>query len=491
MTTVPRSQTSPQRVESRGERGKRAAIVARQIEDDIAAAGWPVGTVLGTEAELTERYRTSRAVVQEAVRLVEHHKIGTMRRGPKGGLMVRAPDLHGAATALVIYLEHVGTSVADLMDVRLLLEPLAVGLATERLTEEGIVMLRDSVREKSATVPAGRAARPLPTGVHRVIAEVCGNPVLHLFLEILRDLSEYFAARPRGIGRRESVEIGTQVRTEHRELVETIIGGQSARAQHLATEHLREMRASLLTIAQNRRAWSGGDYSVDSGSNRFAEKLAQRIRADLARDGAVAGDVVGSETDLRERYQISRQVLREAVRLLEHHGVAKMQRGPGGGLVVTTPDPWASIEAIAVYLDYQKMDIADLRAVRSAIELACIDRVVARRAEPEVVARLRTAVDFDDTAGRDDLKLLVHAVHRELASLSGNPVLELFSHVLSSLWERHRVHRPEDVTLADREILHVVKSTHQRIVEAILAGDPGLARHRMIRHQDALVPWWE
>ncbi len=34
--------------------------LARQIVEEIAAAGWPIGTVLGTEPELLERYGVSR-----------------------------------------------------------------------------------------------------------------------------------------------------------------------------------------------------------------------------------------------------------------------------------------------------------------------------------------------------------------------------------------------------------------------------------------------
>ena len=34
-----------------------------------------------------------------------------------------------------------------------------------------------------------------------------------------------------------------------------------------------------------------------------------------------------------------------------------------------------------------------------------------------------------------------------------------------------------------------VTDVHQRIVDAIVAGDVDLARHRMRRHLDALVDW--
>jgi DNA-binding transcriptional MocR family regulator len=61
---------------------KLAAGVARRILGDVMERGWPVGQVLGSQAELIERYGVSRAVFREAVRLVENQQIAFMRRGP-------------------------------------------------------------------------------------------------------------------------------------------------------------------------------------------------------------------------------------------------------------------------------------------------------------------------------------------------------------------------------------------------------------------------
>src|SRR5215216_1262110 len=97
---------------------------------------WPVGESLGSEPELREHHGVSRSVLREAVRLVEHHQVARMRRGPNGGLFVMAPDARPAARAMVIFLEHVGTSVDDLLEARRLLEPLAAALAAQHITEE-------------------------------------------------------------------------------------------------------------------------------------------------------------------------------------------------------------------------------------------------------------------------------------------------------------------------------------------------------------------
>ena len=104
---------------------KRASQIARRIEADVIRRGWPVGQSLGSEQALQKHYRVSRSVLREAVRLVEHHQVARMRRGPNGGLLVCEPDAAPATHAIIIYLEYLGTTIGDLLDARLLLEPLA------------------------------------------------------------------------------------------------------------------------------------------------------------------------------------------------------------------------------------------------------------------------------------------------------------------------------------------------------------------------------
>ncbi len=85
------------------------------------------GASLGFRKALRQRFCVSRSVLHEAVRLVEHHQVARVRRGPNGGLFASAT---GPATrAVVIYLEYLGTTIGDLLSAHLVLEPLAASLA--------------------------------------------------------------------------------------------------------------------------------------------------------------------------------------------------------------------------------------------------------------------------------------------------------------------------------------------------------------------------
>lgn len=73
-----------------------------------------------------------------------------------------------------------------------------------------------------------------------------------------------------------------------------------------------------------------------------------------------------------------------------------------------------------------------------------------------------------------------------LASVAGNRVLELLTMVLVRLTRFHAVAPPE---ATDPMPAADVMQVHQRIVEAIVARDADLARHRMRKHLDALMRW--
>ena len=464
--------------------GKLAARVARRIEAEVLARGWPVGESLGSEPELRVRHGVSRSVLREAVRLVEHHQVARMRRGPNGGLFVSAPDAGPAARAMVIYLEYVGTTVDDLMQARRLLEPLAAGIAAQQVTEAGIELLRQTL--DADTDETGELSAE---ALHNVLGELSANAVLRLFIDVLIRLTSRYAQPPASLPRSEYKKARSAAKRRHAEIGAAVIAGDSGRAESLVGEYLDGVRAWMQA---NRRGSDPAEQSSDSTpvahdpQAKLAEVVAGRLRDDIVAAGWPVGAVLGSEAELLARYGISRAVLREAVRLLEYHSVARMRRGPGGGLVVAAPDPQASIDTMALYLEYMRVTGEDLLTVREAIELGMITRVAARHDDPEVAARLDEAVRWISEAPADDQGSADH-FHVELSELAGNPVLTLFLRILTELWRRHSA---TERVAAGPETVAEVEHVHRRIAEAVLAGDEGLARHRLRRHLAALTEWW-
>jgi DNA-binding FadR family transcriptional regulator len=471
---------------------KLAARVARDIENDIRALNWPVGDVLGSEAELRARYKVSRAVLREAIRLVEHHQVAAMRRGPAGGLVVRAPDAGPATNAMIVYLEFVGTTVEHVLAARMLIEPLAAALAAENINEAGISRLRAVLAEEELPT-AGVDLLHLRNQLHLVIAQLTGNPALRLFVDVLLRLTSRYAHESLSKLPDPSHPVLIAGHKAHDKLVSAVVAGEAAQAEHRAGQHVEAVTEFILSSTRENTQqppssiWGGG-VPGHTQDQKLAEVVARRIITEISDGGWTIGSVIGSETALLDRFEVSRAVLREAVRLLEYHSVARMRRGPGGGLVVAKPDPTASIEAMALYLDYQRTEISHLRVVRERVEIGCVDYVAARAGDPEVAHRLRLAVNDEGSCPLTDLP---HRLHTEIAELSKNPVLALFLRILTTLWARKRAGEaadPDDFAVPSGE---PVDQVHKSLVEALTAGDASLARHRMRRHLETLTDWWQ
>jgi DNA-binding FadR family transcriptional regulator len=472
-----------------GGRDKLAARIARAIEDDIIAAGWPVGSTAGSETELIERHGVSRAVFREAVRLVEHHQVAVMQRGRSGGLKVTAPSAQAAVDAAVVYLEHKGTTVDDLLSVRSLVEPFAAAEAARHITEADIDALRAHARRESEELAAGQDA-PYHGGLHVTLARLSGNPVLQLFTEVMAELTDRYA-KVRRPPKPDRAGTAREVDRAHLAIVDAVVAGDAATAQHYMSAHLEAMNGwfadTKRRIVPRRPAHDAGHPAK---GRKLAEVIAEEIRSDIVRGRWEPGTVIDSETGLVQRYDVSRAAVREAVRLLEHHSVAWMRRGPGGGLMVAEPDLDAGVEAMALYLDYRGATAADLLNARKMLELGCVDIVTARSGEPEVRDRLTRTMCVAPGTPPADARQRADELHLAVAELTGNPVLVFLIRTITSLYGRHVTSQAEGVPEPARTAAEAVSHAHEAIVESVLAGDRGLARHRMTRHLDALSSFW-
>lgn len=210
-----------------------------------------------------------------------------------------------------------------------------------------------------------------------------------------------------------------------------------------------------------------------------AEVVARQIEREIIAAKWPVDHNLGSAGDLETRFGVSKPTLREAVRILENRSVAIMRRGPGGGLIVTAPKVALAEEGAALYLEYRRVSLEQLAAVRRSLELSCIDLAVANLDE-EGIARLRSVVVDEQANGHDDTHVSPTGFHLVLADLTGNPVISLFVGILIRLMnERFESRGRRDLTEAD---LHTVHHRHAEICEAVIAGDAALARHRMLRH---------
>jgi DNA-binding FadR family transcriptional regulator len=453
---------------------KRAAKVADRIVGDVMAMGWPVGELLGSEAELLERYRVSRAVFREAVRLVEHKEVARTRRGPGGGLVITEPTVDAVIDAVVLYLYRVEARLDELFEARIAVEEIASELAPARLDQQDLARLRTFVEAGSAP------STPDPRALHALLASISRNPAVELFVDVLNRVAILYSA-----GRQSFGPVVADAAYAHARIAEAVIAGEPALARRRMRKHLEAEAGYLRKRRSTQQLLPDSVVVLSEPSNgKRAEAVARRITQTVVGDGMRPGQLVGTERKLIERENVSRAVLREAVRLLEHHQIARMRRGPGGGLFVFEPSAAAVTEIVAIYLARRGMRLADLAELRTGVEVA-IAGLAASRVDQAGMARLRGALEREATSSDDDQANVMHDVHAAVAGAAHSRVLELIALVLIRLSGLYEIERfaPKDRKQVRAEVLRA----HQAIVAAVESGHGELARHRMQRHLNALA----
>jgi DNA-binding FadR family transcriptional regulator len=210
-----------------------------------------------------------------------------------------------------------------------------------------------------------------------------------------------------------------------------------------------------------------------------AERLARQISDEIVRQGWPVGDAIGSEAQLMARYGVGRYAIRETVRILENNGVARRRPGPGGGLIVTAPQPDAILQATRLFLDHRGVTPAHLIEAWTALEVAAVGDV-ATTIDVDGIERLRRLVQLEGEVGPEYLDYRQHNVHLEIARLARNPALELFLQVILELTLAHGISPIEE---AAARWLH---ERHRRIVDAICAGDAPLAQFETRKYLERL-----
>ncbi len=162
------------------------------------------------------------------------------------------------------------------------------------------------------------------------------------------------------------------------------------------------------------------------------EGLSTQI-ADAIRDAIVDGRLMvderlPSETELAERFGVSRPTVREALKRLAAQNLIRTQRGPAGGAFVNRLT-WSEAHDALVTTSTLLIGMNDIPfeaaiEARFALEAACLPFAAARREESHL-ARLRSELAVQDGIGLSDEEFCASDVrfHRALVDAAANPVL--------------------------------------------------------------------
>lgn len=210
----------------------------------------------------------------------------------------------------------------------------------------------------------------------------------------------------------------------------------------------------------------------EPASQRVGRRLLELVRSGNLR----AGDRLPTEHELADALEVSRPVVREALRGLGLMGVVESRQG--GGAFVTDLSPARLASPLQLVLPLNEDNVGALYEARRAVECEMV-QMGADRIAPSVAARLRELVRLGHEAVDDPVAFRVvdREFHAALTGLAGNPFLDRIAASLYEIGMEYRRVASETPGVTASSAVE-----HEAIVEAIEARDPKAAAAAMDDH---------
>ncbi len=215
--------------------------------------------------------------------------------------------------------------------------------------------------------------------------------------------------------------------------------------------------------------------AVRSG-NAF-EECVERVLSAVKLGLVSPGERLPAERDLAARLGISRVTLREALRSLVDAGWLEVRRGRHGGTFVRDRTPTPAGRPAAHGLAASRESIEDTLVLRHVLELGTVEVAASSPIGADSSEALRDALEECRAATPDRYRTADSRLHLAISELTGSPSL-----VAAAADVRMEVnHLLDAIPLLPRNIAHS-NDQHDRIVRAIVRGQPGIARAAMEEH---------
>lgn len=221
---------------------------------------------------------------------------------------------------------------------------------------------------------------------------------------------------------------------------------------------------------------------------KTAEAFARDLVREIVNRGLRTGDKLPSEAVMLEQFGLSRESLREGLRLLEVQGLISIRRGPGGGPIVGHLDPATLGRTSTLYYHLAGGTYAELLEAWLVTEPILAERA-ARNPDREAVRAAMEPYLAAWDEHEDSLADFVFAhsrFHYVLASLAENRVLEITLQGIGQIVTHHILGHADP--RQDRE---TIEADHVAIAKAVVAGAPQKAAKAMDAHINRLIEVYE
>jgi DNA-binding FadR family transcriptional regulator len=219
---------------------KTAELVANHIRRQIVDGQLHEDDALPPETALMEEFGISRPTLREAFRILESEGLITVRRGARGGARVQEPSADTAAQYAGLVLQHRNTTLADVLDARVIVEAPAARILAERRDRARIAKRLTQLLEEPAVHDATGFDR-----FNRLMVELTDNQTLILLTTMIEHICRA-AALDYHADANHDERLRRKADRTREQLIELVRAGDGDAAEDLWRRHLSEAGKALL-----------------------------------------------------------------------------------------------------------------------------------------------------------------------------------------------------------------------------------------------------
>lgn len=252
----------------KGQRTRDA--LADVLRDQILDGQRQHGSVLPAERLLVTETGLSRAAVRDALRILETEGLIETRPGRYGGSIVRQPASDALDKPIAVFVRGRQVSLREIVEVRVMIEPMVAELAAGRRTPEELAALELLTQELAATIDDVPLFLDANVRWYLALAEACHNDLLRAFFSSIAGpiLEE---SGKEGIATAQTRQLILQ---SHHRVLQAVQSGDPAAARRRMERHVAGYAQHFLGQPQDLAR--GGDFSIAAGTVQPARLVDDR-----------------------------------------------------------------------------------------------------------------------------------------------------------------------------------------------------------------------
>ena len=211
------------------------------------------------------------------------------------------------------------------------------------------------------------------------------------------------------------------------------------------------------------------------------EQVYDQLRELIMTGELARGERLPNEAILARDFGVSRGTVREALRVLAAQNLIRTAKGAGGGSFVTLP----TVDHVSEFLrlnisllsESEDVTLEEFLEARHLLEVFAA-KLAAQRRRPEDLAVMRATIhEHPSELTAEEQYFMNKDFHSAVMTASRNTLLKIATQPIYSV-----LHTNLDRSNVPQSFPVQVNHDHREILEAIEAGDSGLAEQRMHEH---------